>query len=69
MGIAGYKRCIIIQWEWLHQNDIYDGYAKKSTKGVKEIWQKNKIALCLLYQAVDESGFEKIIGAIPSKEP
>ena len=37
-------------------------------KALKETRMKDKTALYLLYQAVDESGFEKIAGATTSKE-
>jgi Domain of unknown function (DUF4219) len=37
-------------------------------KELKESRKKDKTALYMMYQAVDESGFEKIVGAKTSKE-
>jgi hypothetical protein len=37
-------------------------------KELKESRKKDKITLYLMYQTVDESGFEKIAGAKTSKE-
>jgi inorganic pyrophosphatase len=37
-------------------------------KELKESHKKDKTALYMMYQAVDESGFEKIAGAKTSKE-
>jgi gag-polypeptide of LTR copia-type len=44
------------------------GLMNNQVKELKESREKNKTALYLMYQAVDESGFEKIAGAKTTKE-
>ncbi|KAI0516112.1 hypothetical protein KFK09_008784 [Dendrobium nobile] len=44
------------------------GMTANQLKALKETRAKDKTALYLLYQAIDESGFEKIVGATTSKE-
>jgi gag-polypeptide of LTR copia-type/Domain of unknown function (DUF4219) len=44
------------------------GYTAAQNKALKEARSKDKAALCMLFRAVDESGFEKIAGATTSKE-
>jgi Domain of unknown function (DUF4219) len=44
------------------------GLTNKQVKELKESRKKDKTALYLMYQAVDESGFEKIVCAKTSKE-
>jgi Domain of unknown function (DUF4219)/gag-polypeptide of LTR copia-type len=45
-----------------------EGVTINQVKELKESLKKDKIALYMMYQAVDESGFEKIAGAKTSKE-
>ena len=44
------------------------GYTTAQNKALKETRSKDKAALFMLFQAVDESGFEKIARATTSKE-
>ena len=44
------------------------GYTATQNKVLKEVWSKDKVALYMLFWAVDESGFEKIARATTSKE-
>ena len=44
------------------------GYTTAQNKALKEARSKHKIALYMLFRAVDESGFEKIARATTSKE-
>ena len=44
------------------------GYMAVQNKALKELRSKDKAALYLLFRAVDESGFEKIVRATTSKE-
>ena len=44
------------------------GYTVTQNKALKEVRSKDKAALYMLFQAVDESGFEKIASATTSKE-
>jgi gag-polypeptide of LTR copia-type/Domain of unknown function (DUF4219) len=44
------------------------GYTAAQNKALKEARSKDKAALYLLFRAVDESGFAKIVGATTSKE-
>ena len=44
------------------------GYTAAQNKALKEVRSKDKVALYILFRAVDESGFEKIARAITSKE-
>ncbi|XP_074351350.1 uncharacterized protein LOC141690452 [Apium graveolens] len=44
------------------------GYSAAQNKALKETRSKDKMALYTLFRAVDESGFEKIVGATTSKE-
>ena len=44
------------------------GYTAAQNKALKELRSKNKVALYMLFRAVDESDFEKIARATTSKE-
>ncbi|KAE8691290.1 hypothetical protein F3Y22_tig00110890pilonHSYRG00631 [Hibiscus syriacus] len=44
------------------------GYMAAQTKALKEARSKDKETLYMLFRAIDESGFEKIVGAATSKE-
>ena len=44
------------------------GYTTAQNKALKEVRSKDKVALYMLFRAVDELGFEKIASAITSKE-
>ena len=44
------------------------GYTVKQNKALKELRSKDKATLYILFRAVDESGFEKIVRATTSKE-
>ncbi|KAJ4756551.1 polyprotein [Rhynchospora pubera] len=50
------------------EHDKTDNLAANVLKVLKESRKKDKTALYIIYQAVDESGFEKIAGAQNSKE-
>ena len=43
-------------------------YGGTQNKALKEVRSKDKTALYMLFRAVDESGFEKIVSATTSKE-
>jgi gag-polypeptide of LTR copia-type/Domain of unknown function (DUF4219) len=47
---------------------ITTGYTATQNKALKEARSKDKAALYMLFWVVDESGLEKIVGAITSKE-
>jgi len=44
------------------------GYTTAQTKALKEMRSKDKATLSMLFRAVDESSFEKIVNATTSKE-
>ena len=44
------------------------GYTAAQNKALKELRSKDKATLYMLFRAVDESGFEKIVRATTSKE-
>ena len=44
------------------------GYTVAQNKALKELRSKDKATLYMLFRAVDESGFEKIVRATTSKE-
>ena len=44
------------------------GYTAAQNKVLKETRSKDKMALYMLFRAVDESDFEKIVGSTTSKE-
>ena len=44
------------------------GYTAAQNKALKELRSKDKVALYMLFRAVDESGFEKIARATTLKE-
>ena len=44
------------------------GYTAAQNKALKELRSKDKVALYMLFRAVDESDFEKIARATTSKE-
>ena len=44
------------------------GYTAAQNKALKELRSKDKATLYMLFRAVDESGFEKIVSATTSKE-
>jgi hypothetical protein len=50
------------------EHTTLQGLTNNQVKELKESRKKDKTALYLMYQAVDESGFEKIAGAKTSKE-
>jgi Domain of unknown function (DUF4219) len=50
------------------ESDATTNHTANQIKALKETRMKEKTALYLLFQAVDESGFEKIAVAATSKE-
>ena len=62
------------QYAWEVVEDGYieteatDNLTANQLKALKETRMKDKTALYFLFQAVDESGFEKIAGSTTSKE-
>nr|KYP41490.1 hypothetical protein KK1_037137 [Cajanus cajan] len=48
--------------EGLEEPENTTGYSAAQNKTLKETRSKDKAALYILYRAVDESGFEKIVG-------
>jgi Domain of unknown function (DUF4219) len=59
--------CEVIELGYTEHTTL-QGLTNNQVKELKESHKKDKIALYLMYQAVDESGFEKIAGAKTSKE-
>jgi len=68
------KALLVSQENWEVVEDGFDepanttGWSNAQLKVLKEAHVKDKAALYILYQAVDQSGFEKIASAKSSKE-
>ena len=68
------KALLVSQENWEVVEDGFDepanttGWSNAQLKVLKDARVKDKAALYILYQAVDESGFEKIASAKSSKE-
>ena len=63
-----FSRCMEVVEEGFQEPKDTMGYTAAQNKALKEVRSKDKVALYILFRAVDESGFEKIARAITSKE-
>ena len=55
-------------WEVVEEPKDTTGYTAAQNKALKELRSKHKTTLYMLFRAVDESGFEKIVRATTSKK-
>lgn len=59
--------CDVIEIGYV-EPEIIDDFTVNELNDLKFVQKKDKIALCLLFQAADKSGFEKIAIAVNSKQ-
>ena len=67
LGAQDVWELVVTGYEEPSQDEI-EAMSAAQTRAWKEKHMKDKTALYLMFQAVDESGFEKIAGAMTSKE-
>ncbi|KAG6485542.1 hypothetical protein ZIOFF_054102 [Zingiber officinale] len=67
-ALLGSVDCWEVAQEGFEEPESTVGYSAAQNKVLKETRSKDKTALYMLFRAVDESGFEKIVNATTSKE-